>query len=145
MSISSKGSTDVNPYPNLSRSLNSSIMPPSEELGGLYVAVDCPVSKAIPSATLDPCCGDCPALRAELSCERPDRLALGAGLSTTWAEPCESTCLPLDRPASGARQSSTGTCFLWVYSSFKLHLGFSRFSIGSSITGVKPFLSILMN
>jgi hypothetical protein len=32
-----------------------------------------------------------------------------------------------------------------VYSSFKLYLGFSRFSIGSSITGMKPFLSILMN
>jgi hypothetical protein len=59
-------------------------MPPSEELGSLCVAADRPVSKAGLSATLDPCCGDCPALRAELSCERPDRLASGARLSATY-------------------------------------------------------------
>jgi hypothetical protein len=36
MSISSKGSTDVNSCPNLSRSVNSSIMPPLKELGAFY-------------------------------------------------------------------------------------------------------------
>jgi hypothetical protein len=60
MSISSKGSADVNPCPNLSRSLNSSIMPPSKELGGLCVAADHPDSKAELSVTPDPCCSDCP-------------------------------------------------------------------------------------
>jgi hypothetical protein len=83
MSIASKGSADVNPYPNLSRSLNSSIMPPSEELSGLCMAVDRPVSKARPSMTSDPCYGDCPALRAELSYERLDCLASETRLSAT--------------------------------------------------------------
>jgi hypothetical protein len=55
MSISSKGSTDVNPCPNLPRSLNSSIVLPSEELDALYVAVDCPASRARPSVALDSC------------------------------------------------------------------------------------------
>jgi hypothetical protein len=112
MSISSKGSADVNPCPNLSRSLNYSIMPPSEELGGPCVDVDRLVSKARPSATLDPCCSGFPALRAELSCERPYRPASGAGLSTTWAEPYESSCLSLDRPALGPDSPRPGTCFL---------------------------------
>jgi hypothetical protein len=83
MLSSSKGSADVNPCPNLLRSLNSSIMPPSEKLGGLCVAVARPVSKAGPSMTPDSCYGDCSALRAELSYERLDRPASGARLSVT--------------------------------------------------------------
>jgi hypothetical protein len=55
MSISSKGSVDVNPYPNLSRSLNSSIVLTLEELDALYVAADYPASEAGPSAIPDLC------------------------------------------------------------------------------------------
>jgi hypothetical protein len=84
MLISSKGSADVNPCPNLPRSLNSSIRPPSEELDGLYVGANCPVSKAGLSVTTDPRCDACPALRAKPSCERSDHPTLGVGLSVTW-------------------------------------------------------------
>jgi hypothetical protein len=84
MSISFKGLVDVNHCPNLSRSLNSSIMPPSEELDALCVAADRPISEAEPSATLDPCYNACPTLRVEPSCERLDHPASGAGLSATW-------------------------------------------------------------
>jgi hypothetical protein len=83
MSISSKGSTDVNPCPNLSISLNSSIMPPSEELNDLYVAADRPDLEVGPSVALDPCCDACPALRVEPSSERPDHPTSGAGVSVT--------------------------------------------------------------
>jgi hypothetical protein len=84
MLISSKGSADVNPCPNLSRSMNSSIMPHSEELDGLYVVADRPVLEAGLSTTLDPCCDASPTLRAEPSYERLDHPASRAGLFVTW-------------------------------------------------------------
>jgi hypothetical protein len=83
MSISSKGSTDVNPYPNLSRSLNSSIMSPTEELDDLCVMADSPVSGAGSSTILTLYYGRCSVLKTELFCERPDRSALEIGLSVT--------------------------------------------------------------
>jgi hypothetical protein len=61
-------------------------MPPLEELGNLYVATNCLVAKAGPSAVLDLCCSNCPTLRAKQSYERPNRSASGAGLSVTLAE-----------------------------------------------------------
>jgi hypothetical protein len=42
MSTSFKGSTDVNPYPNLSRSLNSSIVLMSKEIWAVCRAADYP-------------------------------------------------------------------------------------------------------
>jgi hypothetical protein len=86
-----------------------------EELDVLCVMADSPVSGAGSSAILILCCGRCLVLKTELFCERSDHPALEAELSVT-------------------RDSS-----LCVYSSFKLYLGFSRFSIGSNITGIKPF------
>jgi hypothetical protein len=83
MSISSKGSADVNPYPSLSRSLNSSIMTPTEESYDLCVMVDSSVSGAGSSAILSLRCGRCSVLKSELFCERPDHLALEAELSVT--------------------------------------------------------------
>jgi hypothetical protein len=53
MSTSSKESTDVNPCPNLSRSLNYSIVLTSEELDALCVAADYSALGVGPSAILD--------------------------------------------------------------------------------------------
>jgi hypothetical protein len=85
-------------------------MTPTEELDDLCVTVDYPVSRARPSVILVLCCGGCLALKVELFCER------------------------LDRPASEVGSSVTRDMFICVYSSFKLYLGFSQFSIGTSIT-----------
>jgi hypothetical protein len=75
MSISSKGSADVNPCPSLSRSLNSSIMSPTEESDDLCVMADSPVSGAGSSVILSLRYGRCSVLKTELFCERPDHLA----------------------------------------------------------------------
>jgi hypothetical protein len=83
MSISSKGSADVNPYPNLSRSLNSSIMSPTEESDDLCVLADFPVLGAGPSVILSLRYGRCSVLKTKLFCERPDHSALEAELSVT--------------------------------------------------------------
>jgi hypothetical protein len=83
MSISSKGSADVNPCPSLSRSLNSSIMSPTEESNDLYVMADSPVSEAGLSAIPSLRCGRCSVLKSELFCERPDHPALEVELSVT--------------------------------------------------------------
>ena len=83
MSISSKGSADVNPCPSLSRSLNSSIMSPTEESDDLCVMADFPVSGTGSSVILSFRCGRCSVLKSELFCERPDHPALAAELSVT--------------------------------------------------------------
>jgi hypothetical protein len=83
MLISSKGSADVNPYPSLSRSLNSSIMSPTEESDDLCVMVDSPVSGVGSSVTLSLRYGRCLGLKTELFCKRPDHPALEAELSMT--------------------------------------------------------------
>jgi hypothetical protein len=83
MSISSKGSADVNPYPSLSRSLNSSIMSPIEESDDLCVMAYSPVSGAGSSVILSLRYGRCSVLKSELFCERSDHPALEAKLSVT--------------------------------------------------------------
>jgi hypothetical protein len=117
MPISSKGLADVNPYPNLSRSLNSSIVLTLEELGALCVATYCPTSGTRPSTVLDLCCGtlwkqlDCPILEAGPSMRGPNCLAMGAGLSTRRDGLYGPLCSSSDRLASGVGPSATWGIF----------------------------------
>jgi hypothetical protein len=91
-------------------------MPPSEELSVLCVTADRSVSKV----------------------DRPRRRVCAA--TAVWPQgPNYSTKDRTVRP-QGPNCPRPMTCSLWVYSLFKLYLGFSRFSIDSSITGMKPFI-----
>jgi hypothetical protein len=112
-----KGSADVSPYLNLSRSLNSSIVLTSKELDALCVAVDCPASRAGLSTVLDLCCGtlwqqlDCPALEGAPFRRAPDYPAMGTRLFMGMARLSGPLCFILDRPALGAGPSASWEIF----------------------------------
>jgi hypothetical protein len=97
MSISSKGSVDVNPYPNLSKSLDSSIVLISEEIEALRGTADCPTVGARPSARVATHYG---ALWWTL-----DHPTSRVGLSMRGVARCSPLCWTSDRPTSGARPS----------------------------------------
>jgi hypothetical protein len=104
MPISSKGPINVNPYPNLSKSLKSSIMLTSEEFKAICVATDCRAMKAGLSAIAASHCG--------VLWWPSDCLALGAGLSVMGFVRCSLLDCTLNRSASGV-----GSSVAWYVSS----------------------------
>jgi hypothetical protein len=121
MSTSSKGSVDVNPYPNLYKSLNFSIVLMLEEVVALCVATDYPDMGFGPSA----------------------RLATHYG--PLYERGCALQTSLLDSRLSGlgAQTVHNLTCLFECMHHYSLMI--SQFSIGSNIIGVKPSLHTLMN
>jgi hypothetical protein len=99
MSNSSKGWTDVNPYPNLYKSLNSSMVLVLEEAVALCGVANYPAMGAGPSARV--------ATHYGALCWTSNHPTLRVEPSARGAANCRRICWTPDCPASGAKPSAT--------------------------------------